>query len=215
MNVFSCCVVFVVLVMSGNLAAQTVVVNDNIEFVPDLEHFDVLGTNYKGIVFQDTAGDYTDVLFAYDELFLAAIAPALDEGSDWYLVNPGDAFGFATLESSQFTPLLTPIWTGNDDVSQPVFVGFDDFYLGVSTLGEGLITPNFDRNVFGWVRLRTNWDITPTGNVTYQLEMVENAVAYDSLGIIVGTTDLVIPEPSALTLAALGLLVMCWRRRRP
>ena len=187
MRKLSCWTACVVLVINTTLAGQTVVVNDNIEFVPE----SFVGANHRGSIQQVAAGDVTSVWFDYDGNNLTAVTWNIDEESDWYVVDPGDPFGFSTLASGRFTPIFTV-----DNPRPPVFVGSNEFYLGVSTTstnGEGITEPYCSpndflcRNVFGWVRLR---------NVFGQLEMVENAVAYGSLGIIVGTTDLV-PEPQA------------------
>jgi len=195
-----CCAACVVLSMTSTLAGQTVVVNDNIGIVPWPE---VHADYYEFTVQQVAAGDVTCALFYYDGSNLTGDGGCLDEGSDWYLVSSGDPFGFATLAGGRFTPIS--IAYDYAPSSQTVLVGSNEFYLGVSTTstnGEGITEPYCDpneyqcRNVFGWMRLR---------NAGGQLEMVDNAVAYGSLGIIVGTTDLV-PEPSTLTLCALGLV---------
>jgi hypothetical protein len=109
-----------------------------------------------------------------------------DEGSDWYVVHPGDAFSQATIAAGRFTPLVTfgPV------IHPPASVG-DDFYLGIST-GKGFDIPA-DRTVFGWVHLRQKSD---------GRSMVENVMSYASRGIIVGTTTIV-PEPAAI---AMGLV---------
>jgi hypothetical protein len=130
--------------------------------------------------------------------------------SDRGLSEKGDAFGFASLERGQFTPIFTL-----DNSRGPVFVGDDEFYLGVSTSGEGLSVPCCEvRNVFGWVRLKPILIFDPSSfGFMLELEMLENAVAYNSLGIIVGTAE-VVPEPTTTALALVAALYFVVRRRR-
>jgi hypothetical protein len=201
MKKLPCCAALFVLVISSKLAGQTVVVDDNIMFVPDSAFG--LG-NHRGTVQQIAAGDSTSVWFDYDGSHLTAVTWNLDEESDWYVVNPGDAFGFASLESGQFTPIFT-----TDNSRGPVFVGDGEFYLGVSTSGQGLPVPFPQRNVFGWVRLEGTAipGFPPIIPATGRLEMLGNAVAYNSLGIIVGTAE-VVPEPSGITLGWLALVAL-------
>jgi hypothetical protein len=186
---------FVMVAVSSNSAGQTVVVDDNIGFAAP----DSFSASHRGSIQQAATGDdVTSVWFDYDGSSLTAVAWNPDEESDWYVANPGDAFGFATVAKGQFTPIFTV-----DNPRPQVFVGSKEFYLAVSTTSTdevGIREPFCDSNdpvcrkVFGWLRLR---------NVRGQLEMVENAVAYGSLGILVGTTELV-PEPSCILLVGLG-----------
>jgi hypothetical protein len=125
---------------------------------------------------------------------LQVVSWNLDEESDWYLVEAGDAFSKQSIAAGKFTPLFT-----TDHPYPAVSVG-SDFYLGVNT---GV---SFEaRESFGWLHLRLN-------NVA-ALTMVENVVAYDSPGIIVGTTT-VVPEPSTIALLGFSLLGAILRRRQ-
>ena len=168
--------------------AQTLIVNDNITLARDPGFADVPGPDiYTAVVIQGSNGDFTNALFGFDGNELTLQGVTLDEGSDWYAVSPGDVFGFETLEARRFR-------SGS--------VGTDGFYLGVAT------SSNFDvfpvRDVFGWAHL-----VSEGG----QLVMLENAVAYDSEGIVVGTTQLV-PEPSGLVQASLAIATISMLRRR-
>ena len=187
---------FAVFLLTSGLSAQTVVVGTNIEFVQDMMF---PPANHRGTILQLPTGNTTSVWFDYDGSHLTAVTWNLDEESDWYVVNEGDPFGFDSIASDQFEPIFTV-----DNPRGPVFVGTDQFYLGVSTSGQGLPVPFPTRNVFGWVQLQ---------NVAGQLVVIDNAVAYDSLGIFVGTYD-VIPEPSTLGLVWIAIAVLQLKRQR-
>lgn len=146
----------------------------------------------------------TGIDFEYDGATIKVGSVTLDEGSDWFLVQPGDRFSRATINAGQFPTIINylppPPQLGE------VTVGSGEFYLGVST-GRGWVPapPNPSRTAFGWVHLR------PVDGV---LTMVSNVMSYHSPGIIVGTTTLV-PEPATCVLvAAAGFVCLC-RRRNP
>ena len=185
------------------------VINNNIDFGP-VDRGSLQLDNHFASIDQSSEptssfGDETGAGFFYDGSDLTLVTMLLDEGSSWYVVNPGDVFGFSTIASGQFTEIPFGIST---------FIGTGDIYLGVSTYIEGIhndfcFGPSC-RDVFGWVRLsgtlipgNPDLGVEPTG----RLEMIENAVAYDSRGIIVGTSS-IIPEPAGLALLwlAMGML---------
>lgn len=168
---------------------QTVVVEDtNLTF-----------NNLEGTICQDLACDPTSVFFQYFGGLgeIEAVEWNIDEESDWYVVEPGEVFGSASIAANAHPIIFT-----TDNPRGPVPVGGTDFYLGVST-GVGF-APTLDpfapgppnRDVFGWIRLRDNGGA---------LEFVSSAVAYGAEGIIVGTTT-AIPEPA--TGAGIVLLAM-------
>ena len=213
---------FIVLIFARNVVAQTVIINDNIDFVPDSF---TSGANHRGTIIQRLVfDDPTSVWFNYDGSNLTAVSWNVDEESDWYVVNPGDAFGPATIGNDQFTPIFT-----TDNSRGPVLVGTDEFYLGVATDdttddSNGCIdTSCRGRDVFGWVRLKGTVIQPPSPPFPElgipgrpgigSLEMLGNAVAYGSLGIIVGTAE-VVPEPSSLTLGWLALVAFSLFKRR-
>jgi hypothetical protein len=171
---------------------QDVIGNDNLLF----------GLNAGGFgftVFQDSAAsDFTGVTFGYNGTTVTPGLVNLDEGSDWYVVHPGDVFSSTTIAAGEFQPLITFGPTGHP----PVAVGSGDFYLGVNT-GLGFDIPD-DRTVFGWVHLR---------QVLGSLAMVDNVMSYESRGIVVGTST-VVPEPSTTMLLAASLAIAVFSRRR-
>jgi hypothetical protein len=184
---------------ASNLGAQTVIQNSNLLLGPG----SFGGENYTLTVYQNAAAtDPTSVFGIYNRPTIQVTNTNIDEGSDWYVVRPGDRFDAAHIQAGAFTRLIEVPNTPGAPLFYPAAnVGQSDFWLGVAT-GKALFGP---RTVFGWLQLR------PLSNT--QLMMVENVVSYDSPGIIVGTTTLV-PEPGAIALSGLGVLLMATRRPR-
>jgi hypothetical protein len=151
--------------------AQTVVVNSNVAATSP----GILGTVALTVQQNAVRTDYTSAWFNYDGRNLSFATINLDEGSDWYVVQPGDIFSPATIQAGLFPPLVT----FSEFNYPPVNVGRVEFYLGVST-GQGFDIPE-DRTAFGWVHLRR------VNQFETRLMMVENVMSYDSPGIIVGT----------------------------
>ena len=115
---------------SCHLYGQTVVIDSNIEFVVDEEFFPS-DVNHRGTINEvANAQDFTSVWFNYDGNNLTALTWHLDFESDWYLVQPGDPFGFESLAAGQFTPIFTV-----DNARPPVFVGSDEFYVRAERRG--------------------------------------------------------------------------------
>jgi hypothetical protein len=178
-------------------AAGQVVVNDvnlSMTYASNGVSSGVLGYT----VWQDAAKtDWTFGEFDYNASTVAYKNTALDEGSDWFLVQPGDVFSAATIAAGQFPPIVT----FGPQSYPPVNVGAGDFYLGVRT-GQGAT-----RNAFGWVQLR---QISGFGTLVV---IIDNVMSYNSRGIIVGTTT-VVPEPAAWTVAAARVMALVRRGRR-
>lgn len=128
---------------------------------------------------------------------------SLDEGSSWYVVQPGDRFTLQTIASGQFTPLVTL----GPQPYPAVTVGEGDFYLGIQTFSFSFNAPS--KWALGWVHLRSDGtELSP------HVTMISNVMSYDNRGIIIGTTTLV-PEPSGLaTVAGLGLVAARHRTSR-
>jgi hypothetical protein len=179
------------LAATSTTLAQTVIQNSNLHLGPPGPGNDFDGANYGLTVYKDAAAtDSTSVFGIYNQPRIQVVNFELDQGSDWYVVHPGDTFDTPHIEAGAFTPLIEVPHTPGATLLYPTAdVGQSDFWLGVTT-GYALFGP---RTVFGWVRLR------PLSNS--QLMMVENAVSYNSRGIVVGTTNLV-PEPTVMVLIA-------------
>ncbi len=193
----------VLLTSVSSLQAATVISNSNLSWVP--------WPFFKATIFQDTIIlDETSVWFDFQATQVApftftatlrGVNVNLDEGSDWYVVNPGDVFSAENIANGLFTPLITVFSSPTLHPAVELGNAFSDIYLGVNT-GRG----SNGRNVFGWVHLRPN---NITGSAS--LDMLANVVSYDSQGIIVGTTTAV-PEPSSLALIGMGIGVLLRRR---
>jgi hypothetical protein len=177
--------------------AQPIVVNDNVIFRS-------LAMNALELSVEKTVDDNTGGTSAwfFDNRIQQTIsggAMSADEGSDWYLVQPGELFSRATIAAGQF-PIVSSLRSG---AFETVNVGPDDFYLGVRT-GVGYDYLH-DRDAYGWVHLGR----TESGELT----MLENVMSYNNYGIYVGTTE-IIPEPSSAALAAIGATLLVRVRRQ-
>jgi len=206
------------LLLPVNLHAATVVPSTNVSMEPAVVPFGEFRLRVRKE--PDPVGWYTEAIFdsgeSGAEATIQAVSTLLDpEGSDWYVVNAGEEFSQQSIESGAHIPLMTltlefdpgyghEVWTGADYHPPHNFGLFDDLYLGVVTgLGssEGGV-----RSAFGWVLLRV--ELSQGG-----LTMIDNVMSYNSPGIIVGTTT-VIPEPSTMLMAGVGLVGLAFRRRR-
>jgi hypothetical protein len=185
-----------------------VVVNDNVFFSAGDEggstvlSFDV--TKNAG----GTGGlPVIGISFRYDgQQLIRDIGATSDiNGVDFYFVEPGEPFSELTIASGQSRPMV--LW--NKAKQYPVPFGPGDVWLGINTghyySGGFGSEKGSDRDAFGWVHLR---------QVDGKYQMVGNAMAYESRGIIVGTTQTV-PEPAGLLLSAIAFSgPAIWTRNR-
>ena len=135
---------------------------------------------------------------------------ALDEGSDWFVTNPGDLFTRDSIEAGQFNflPITEPASGSLDvEVGESFFLGVntgssEDFFSGVGGFGVP-----FDsiRQHFGWGEFLINQN--------GELQILDSAVAYDLGGIVIGTST-AIPEPSSGLLMLAGTAFPFLRRSR-
>jgi PEP-CTERM motif len=192
---------------ASTVHAQTVVVNDNVSFdFGPIDGLPQFGNSHFSVSKYVThgpgsacylAGCDTGMSMQYESQTLQFTTVTLEEQSDWFLVELGDAFSDSSISIGQFPVIFDAgsAWPGSP-VGGQVVVGPGDFYLGVRTGAGWDVFPGPPRrNVYGWVHMR------PVNGV---LTMVENVMSYDSRGIIVGTTTLV-PEPSTFASALLGM----------
>ena len=174
--------------------AQTVVQNLNLSIAPDSS---LPPANYAFTVYQKAdRSDWTSVWFKYDGTHLQLINTNLDEGSDWFVVQPGDVFSQPAIAESMF-PLLFEVSSYTPIPGPSLTVGTDDFWLGVAT-GTVLFG---QRTAYGWMHLQ------PSFPGSTSLQMVENVMTYDSLGVVIGTTTALVPEPSTI---AMSLCAVVW-----
>lgn len=176
----------------------SVVVDTNVTLGDD--HFGQFADHWLTVL-QNEAGDYTTMWFDKTELqsgvgsLLNPVTWNIDEEADYYLAPEEAAFSVATIAAGQFSRFFVL------DHPTPIEVSYGDFYLGINT-GVGWSESSPSRDVFGWVHLRN----TSTG-----LEMLGNAMAYDTQGIYIGTMD-VIPEPATWKLAGAAILFYLFSR---
>jgi hypothetical protein len=196
--------------LATGLHAQTIYENSRILAVPNSFPTPGIGFHLSKNGFEPPLGPSvppsvscgdceTGIAFLYDGARIKLESFTLDGGSDWFLVEPGDAFSRATINAGRFPTIinLLPPPAGGE-----VTVGPGEFYLGVST-GMWVGPDVRSRTAYGWVHLR------PVDGV---LTMVENVMSYNSPGIIVGTTTIV-PEPAPWALVTMAGLAFLSRRR--
>jgi MYXO-CTERM domain-containing protein len=134
-------------------------------------------------------GSPTSIFFDRSGEFLIYQAMNLDEGSSWYFTNYGDVFNAAAIGQGQLVEFF--------GMNQSFHVGYGEFYMGVNTAFDF----SFSYDIFGWAHFR---------NSEAGLELLGSGVSYDYPGIIIGTTN--VPEPSAVLLGGLGMLLLLRRR---
>ena len=144
----------------------------------------------------------TGVGFTYTGTTLGFGDIALDEGSDWYLVDAGDVLSGSTIDANQFPVIVKSIKDPPFFQTNGVPIPLGDFYLGMTT-GLGFTNGLPNRTIYGWLELN---------NTGTELIPVANAVDYGDGGIIVGTTA--VPEPASAFLLATPSVFLFGRQRR-
>jgi hypothetical protein len=194
----SCSVVF----------SAPLVIRNDVEFVPYIDAPEI--TMFQTGQGPQGARDSTKARIYFDGEMLSVRPSSTDQGSDWYIVQVADDFGLKNIslgryptifESRKHTPPYNPA---------PFFhIPPGPFYLGFST---GLsFDQTEDRTIFGWIYLARERE-SPLSPWYNMLRMNGSAVAYDSKGIIIGST-LLVPEPTG-AVAMFGLLFLLLILRR-
>ena len=183
---------------SGQIVEDT---NITVDASPGLFNLTVFQSPESGANRDDTSV-FGSVTVAGPTAMLLFEGIVLDEGSDWFAVNQGDLFTRDTIDSGQFNTLIDGLQ------ADALTIEVDQsFFLGVNT-GSGLVDsidfqPN--RQHFGWGEFL----IDQNG----ELQLLDNAVAYDQGGIVVGTS-VAVPEPSTGLLMLAAAAVLFLRRSR-
>ena len=156
------------------------------------EPADLTGANLVVNIDQTPNGDDTATILDYDTRAgtLRFITLALDEGSELFLVKPGDLLANPTAGT------LLPSLLHADALS--VQVG-PDFYLGAGTRSAsdpGVNGGTGNWSSFGWAHFQVD--------TRGRLGIVDSAMGFREDGIVVGTLQ-AIPEPSAWLMAGTGL----------
>lgn len=157
---------------------------------PDIAIGGPYESNLAITVHQTVAGDGTGSFLAYSKSgSLRFVTLNVDEGSELFLVKPGDLLTRDTVRQLPSLSLLD---------ADPVNVG-KDFYLGVGT--RSATDPGFSWEPgtwtsWGWAHLKQD--------ASGKLVLVDSAMAFREGGIVVGTLQAV-PEPAAWATWAIGL----------
>ncbi len=138
--------------------------------------------------------DYTGFYFINQGGSSFQFFTLLDEGVRVFFLEGNDPITAQAIQAHSYPELTYP----NSYVLQNNL----SFYVGLYT-GYGS-TGTYTDPVFGWAELINN-----SGTI----QLLDSALAFESLGIYAGTTTL-IPEPSTLSLFGLGALLLGWNWHR-
>ena len=175
------------LALAASAHAQ-IVVGTNLDF--DYAPFGLNNNRYVAHVFwtPNPSLDFNwHTGFEYDgQAIRNDIEPSINGSGEFYLVQPGDLLSSQTL--GQYPKLS----------QQPIAVPPGELFLGVNARG------GISGELYGWLHLRRGQDRV--------LRVVSNALAFNTSGILVGTTQIV-PEPSAWVIMSVGAAGLLMRRR--
>jgi hypothetical protein len=162
-----------------------------------VSYFIDAGLGYEIRVIQDpTDGDYGGFFLNPQDANTFSYDYYLDQGVRVFFVSSNDPISLQPIVSQSYEELLYP--------NAYFFANGSPFYVGLYT------GPNFPANgiysdpLFGWAELINNNGV---------IELLDSALEYGGAGIYAGT-EIIIPEPRALALAALGTLLLGFRRRQ-
>jgi hypothetical protein len=113
-------------------------------------------------------------------------------------VSPNDPISLQPILSQSYAELLYP--------NSYVFDEGSPFYVGLYTGNVQSPPPNgiYGDPLFGWAELVNNNGI---------IQLLDSAMEYQGGGIFAGTQTIIpVPEPSTFSLAALGALLLGFRR---
>lgn len=128
----------------------------------------------------------------------------LDEGVRAFFVSANDPITFQAIQSHAYAELTYPNAYSFAD-GEPFYVGlYTGYNPWVISNGSSVYTGIYSTPVFGWAQLVNNG-----GTV----QLLDGALGYNAVGIYAGT-QILVPEPSTLSLFGLGLLGLAWRRWR-
>jgi hypothetical protein len=126
--------------------------------------------------------------------------PIVDVSVRVFLVSENDPISLQPILSQSYAELLYP--------NSYVFASGVPFYLALYTGNVTQYPANgiYSDPLFGWVELVNNQGV---------IQMVDSALEYQGGGIYAGTENIIpIPEPGEFALAALGVLLLGFRRWR-
>lgn len=120
--------------------------------------------------------------------------PIVDIGVRVFLVSSNDSISLQPILANSYTELN----------GYHVFASGSPFYVGLYTGNDRFAPLNgiYEDPLFGWAKLVNNQGV---------IQMLDSALVYQAQGIFAGTQNFV-PEPSVFALAALGALLLGFRR---
>jgi hypothetical protein len=131
-----------------------------------------------------------------DTFFFDTLA---DEGVRVFLVSYDDPISLQPVMSGSYLELAYPY-----PPYSYVFGNGSPFYVGLYTGSAVPVNGIYPNPLFGWAQLVNNAGV---------INLLDAALVYQAEGIYAGT-EIIIPEPSVVTLAALGTLLLGFRRRQ-
>jgi hypothetical protein len=121
----------------------------------------------------------------------------LDTGVRVFLVSPNDTISLQPILMNSYPELTSP--------HTYTFADASFFYLGLYTGGSLPQNGIYNDPLFGWAKL---------ANIGGAIQLFDSALEYGGQGIIVGTQNIIVPEPNTIALLSIGGLLLGWRRWR-
>jgi hypothetical protein len=125
--------------------------------------------------------------------------PLADEGVRVFMVSYDDPISLQPIMSGSYLELAYPY-----PPYSYVFGNGSPFYVGLYTGSAVPVNGVYPNPLFGWAELVNNNGV---------IQLLDGALVYQAEGIYAGTQT-IIPEPCVVTLAALGTLLLGFRRRQ-
>jgi hypothetical protein len=149
------------------------------------------------VVSKPNNGDHTGFTLMSEDASYFLFGSFLDEGVRVFLVSSNDPISLQPIIAESYPELMYP--------NTYAFDNGIPFYVGLHTGNGYPVNGIYPDPLFGWAQLINNAGI---------IDLIDGALEYGGEGIYAGTQT-IIPEPRALALAALGTLLLGFRRGQP